>query len=374
MENHSHFPSESASEITQTGVARRTLLAAAVAGLAVPVLGACERRVDSPVKPSPSESVPLPEIDLEATIYTGFSAEGLENTRNVGEAVGKRPSIISVFSSMGSEKNREFQHETLTEIRENHGAIPMMTLEPWEAGKGAEQPDYSLKEIISGRYDDYFRRWAAGAKEWGHPFFLRLMHEMNGDWYPWSVQKNGNTPEEYVAAYRHVHDIFTETGAANASWVWCVNTDYEGAAPVSSRVYPGDEYVDWVAIDAYEHKNAPENPAAIVGTMPFVVEKVSHGKPLMYGELGCVSTNPAEADIIRRFLNAKNLGKYGVKAFVWFNWQKKDGDGNVTVDYRVDDPTRPEITKVYANAVKSRTFAANTFGHVSETPIPPLGR
>ena len=47
------------------------------------------------------------------------------------------------------------------------------------------------------------------AQEWGHPFFLRFDWEMNGFWFPWSEGVNGNKPGEFVAAWRHVHDIFT---------------------------------------------------------------------------------------------------------------------------------------------------------------------
>jgi beta-mannanase len=48
---------------------------------------------------------------------------------------------------------------------------------------------------------------------------------MNGTWSPWAVGVNGNTAAHYVAAWRHVHRIFTKVGATNATWVWCPNVD-----------------------------------------------------------------------------------------------------------------------------------------------------
>ena len=58
---------------------------------------------------------------------------------------------------------------------------------------------------------------------------------MNGSWFPWSEGVNGNRAGEYVAAWRHVHDIFTAVGATNVTWVWCPNVDYNnnlaGARP-----------------------------------------------------------------------------------------------------------------------------------------------
>jgi len=103
-----------------------------------------------------------------------------------------------------------------------HGSIPLVT---WEPGDGevlnkANQPAYSLKNIINGNFDSYITQWARLAKAWGNPFFLRFAHEMNGNWYPWSEGVNGNATGDYAKAWRHVHDIFVREGVTNATWVW----------------------------------------------------------------------------------------------------------------------------------------------------------
>ena len=89
----------------------------------------------------------------------------------------------------------------------------------------SNQPDFQLADVIAGHHDAYIREFAEGARDWGHPFFLRFNWEMNGNWFAWSEGVNGNQPGEYVAAWRHVHDIFTQVGATNATWVWCPNVD-----------------------------------------------------------------------------------------------------------------------------------------------------
>ena len=63
-------------------------------------------------------------------------------------------------------------------------------------------------------------RWARALAAFGGPVRLRFAQEMNGDWYPWGAGTNGNTPAEFVRAWRHVHDIFTAAGATNVQWVW----------------------------------------------------------------------------------------------------------------------------------------------------------
>jgi hypothetical protein len=46
-------------------------------------------------------------------------------------------------------------------------------------------------------------------------------------------------------------------GATNVQWVWCPNTEYSTATQFN-QFYPGDSYVDWVALDSY---NSPKNGA-----------------------------------------------------------------------------------------------------------------
>src|SRR4051794_11515931 len=119
-----------------------------------------------------------------------------------------------------------------------HGSIPFFSWSSQSIPWAASEPDFQLSDVISGRYDAYIRSFATSAKAWGHPFFLRFNWEMNGNWFAWGSGANGNQPGEYVAAWRHVHDIFASVGANNASWVWCPNVDPGRVmAPIAS-FYP----------------------------------------------------------------------------------------------------------------------------------------
>ena len=138
------------------------------------------------------------------------------------------------------------QHRHFEAVRQ-HGTLPIIDWSPWDlaAGGGPDQPDFQLSDVISGRYDAYIRQWATAAAAWGHPFFLRYCHEMNGTWYPWSEGANGNSPGQFVQAWRHVHDIFQSVGASNVTWLWSPNeiASYDGIP--MTELYPGPAYVDW---------------------------------------------------------------------------------------------------------------------------------
>jgi hypothetical protein len=58
------------------------------------------------------------------------------------------------------------------------------------------------------------------------------------------------SPEQFVAAWRNIHNIFTQEGATNV--IWTINY-LQGATHecVLPQLWPGNQYVDWVFFDSY---------------------------------------------------------------------------------------------------------------------------
>jgi beta-mannanase len=162
------------------------------------------------------------------------------------------------------------------------GAIPELTWEQWPAGGGPNQPAYADSVITSGQYDTYIRSVATAAKAWNGPILIRYGHEMNGNWYPWAASVNGNTPAAFVAAWQHVHTIFTTAGVANVKWVWCPNAG--GPTPVA-QVYPGDAYVDIVGMDGYNFSGT-SMPSSVFSSLLAQVQAVAPSKPVVINETG----------------------------------------------------------------------------------------
>ncbi|MHB8792593.1 MAG: glycoside hydrolase family 26 protein [Thermoleophilia bacterium] len=112
---------------------------------------------------------------------------------------------------------------------------------------------YRLQNFTRGDYDIEIRRWARELRDFGYPVLLRPMCEMNGDWTSWSGTANGNSPADYIPAWRHMHDIFIEEGAYNVDWLWSPNRDGSTANAINTfdSYYPGDAYVDYVGFSGY---------------------------------------------------------------------------------------------------------------------------
>jgi hypothetical protein len=128
------------------------------------------------------------------------------------------------------------------------GSLPEITWEPWDSARGLRvpQPAFRLRRIIGGRYDALIRRWARDLRTYGGPVRLRFAHEMNGNWYPWAEQFNGNRPGEFAKAWRRAWRIFKEEGAANVEWVW------SPVVPGVKKIeYPGHAYVDRLGVSGF---------------------------------------------------------------------------------------------------------------------------
>jgi hypothetical protein len=213
------------------------------------------------------------------------------------------------------------------------------------------QPDDStprLQEIIDGDYDGYFQAWAQQARDFGEPVWICFDGEMNGDWHNGSGAANGggtldgygdptkpDGPERYVDAWQHIHAIFEAAGADNVAWVWSVNHEDWPQEYWNSfeNYYPGDAYVDWLAVDGYnwggpEWKSFQEVFAAALGRLRAITTE----KPVMIAEFASAHGNGAKSDWITNAFNRLKTDYPFVDALIWFNLDKErnwliDSDG-----------------------------------------------
>jgi hypothetical protein len=279
---------------------------------------------------------------------------------------GKGLSIVNYFKNWDdSNGTLPFSTTSMDAVRA-HGSIPMVTWQPEGASPDAT---YALDNIVAGNFDAFIQQWALDAKAWGHPFFLRFAHEMNGTWYPWCSGVNGNTSADYIAAWQHVHDIFVSVGATNVTWVWCVNTKYTGSASITG-LYPGDNYVDWISLDSYNRTSNTWGDFSS-RSQPTLDELVSvaPGKPIMVAETGC---HEDDTDVNRKgqwYRNAmKSYLKVSmprIKAWVYFNGNNPDGN-----DWRITTSTNAQAA--YQESIGLSYYSTNRFANLNDCPIQPM--
>jgi len=292
------------------------------------------------------------------------------------QMVGKQMSLIhfsSPFADCSSSPCSFYKFPTpeMEEIR-RHGSIPFFSWASQSTPTSLDQPDFQLSDVIAGTYDSYIREFAEAAKAWGHPFFLRFNWEMNGNWFAWMEGVNGNQPGEAVTAWRHVHDIFAEAGATNASWVWCPNVDPDNALRDLASLYPGDAYVDWTCLDGY---NAGTNPhesdhwrtfdQLYSSTYKEITETIAPSKPMIVGEVGSTEYGGSKASWIEDMLTTLPVEYPRIRGLLWF--EKYDNG----MDWPLESSTG--ATSAFAAGIANGAFADNRFGSLESTAPPPGG-
>jgi hypothetical protein len=210
-----------------------------------------------------------------------------------------RFAIVSFYQAWGDRPDEaDFPLRTVETI-DRLGSVPMITWEPWvkdfdetrrtNLAPLAEREYASLAAIARGDYDFYITAWAAGAARYGKPLFLRFAHEMNDPYrYPWGPQ-NGNRPEDFIAAWKHVHLVFQKMSATNVLWVWSPHV----SMPWFEYYYPGDEWVDWIGTGVLNYGDVA--PWSRWWTFHQILEKaypalLKLNKPLMIGEFGTLTS------------------------------------------------------------------------------------
>jgi beta-mannanase len=160
----------------------------------------------------------------------------------------------SVWSQWGNGETREFPTQTLNQLANRDPSIvPVVWWEPWDPSVGfSQQFKWARYErILAGRHDAYIERWAKDARDYGGRVILRFAHEANGHWFPWGIGNFDNTTANYKKAWRHVRKIFRQVGATNVEFLWSVTKQECKGCNAFAKVYPGDRWVDWAGITAF---------------------------------------------------------------------------------------------------------------------------
>jgi hypothetical protein len=267
-------------------------------------------------------------------------------------------------------------YQSVMEVVRNRGAIPLFTWSSTASGD-ANHPDseFQLADIARGDHDAFLQQFATDAKAYGHPFFLRFDWEMNGSWYPWSEQTNGNRPGEYAAMWRHVHDIFTQVGATNVTWVWCPNTDYAGATALAG-LYPGDAYVDWMCLDGYNFGTNPLQPVAwrtftqVVKATYDQLVQLAPARPIMIGETASTEIGGSKSVWITETLTAELPAFARIRAVTWFNWNIYENGGQR--DWAIE--TSASAQDAFKRGIGSAYYQAGSVADFTDLPLlQPIG-
>lgn len=240
--------------------------------------------------------------------FLGVAAKGapaaMTNIERFARTAGKKPDLIEFYSAWGD----RYEARSVSNSW-RYGALAYIAWEPF---------DKSLEAIASGQDDTYLRGYARSVKELNLPVAISFAHEMNGFWYPWGTRKS--TAAQFVAAYRHVHDVFQREGATQVIWVWSPNIVNPMPDVRLKAYWPGDDYVDWVGVIGYYAQHGPAAFDALYGPTLDQVRAFT-GRPLIIAETAAEAGRRKPADITDLFRGV--AAHDDVLGFVWFDFDKE---------------------------------------------------
>jgi hypothetical protein len=311
---------------------RRTAVIAAAAVIAVAGFGIATRR-SGPFDPCPRSSLLVPSCGALWGVATD------PNTRDAVESVEDRAKarfdLVYRFHDLDDQFPTADERALVVD-----GRILHFTIAPKIFGSPLL---IRWRTIVAGTFDRQLSAQASAIAALDVPVFVTFDHESDRP-----DRSDRGSPADFVAAWRHVHDLYVRAGADNAVWVWVV-TGYPPFFVTAGRIWPGDRYVDWIGWEAYNGSGCTSGkitPAAYTsfGTAALRFFHWVHatgarygidaGKPMMISEAGSVVYRASPDRAAQWYAGIPPvLAQYRqIKAVTLW-----DRPGNGVCDYRFDD-------------------------------------
>jgi hypothetical protein len=268
---------------------------------------------------------------LWGTSAQGGSVSGLEKT------MGRKFDIIYFFDSIDSGDLPTADERAVVK----NGQTLHINLESRQFAKPG-RPEVRWSAVAAGDFDATLKSAAKGLAALHTPFFITFDHEADGK----AKLKARGTPAQFVAAWRHIRQVFRDAGATQAIWTWVV-TGYPPNYPTVAKLYPGNDAVDWISWDPYdsrgcENGDVGSDPAQTFAQIasPFyqwlattgVRNGISLDKPYMISETGS-AYDPKQPQATADFYRSIPAGLRALPRIRAVTiWDQDAGD----CDYRVD--------------------------------------
>jgi hypothetical protein len=289
------------------------------------------------LSPSASPSPTGPAYNITPLLnpakkYLGLEMPGAPSSiapaQQFASWVGKKPNLIGAYVGWNTGLDTQ-----AVENAWSYGALYFQIWEPFNT---------TAKQIAAGGSDDYITRFAASVRALNLPIALSFGHEMNGDWYPWGTKDT--TAADFVAAWRHVHDLFVKAGATNVIWIWNPNDMYPVPNVKLKPLYPGDAYVDWVGVTGYWTINGPHTYGSLF--LPTLLNiRTFTGKPFIIAETS-VQAGTNQVSSVNALFDAVKTHP-DILGFVWYDYNRQG-------DWRLE--TRPTVEAAFKTGAASSLF------------------
>ncbi len=288
----------------------------AIAALVFAAIGVFSSRRSVP--PVARASLP-PALASYLGVFEPGSLPNYQSTDAFAKAANRSPNLIGYFSGWIEPFDTAF-----ADAVHAHGGIPFVQIDPTYA---------SVRAIAAGVYDSYLRSYAASVRNFGHAVVIGFGHEMNGNWYSWG---SGHvSPQNFVAAWRHIVSLFRSKGADNVTWLWTIDANRHNTGSIS-QWWPGEQYVSWVGLDGFYYRQS-DTFKSVFGNTIDQVREFTH-KPVLLSE---TAVGPRAGQYLKIQDLFRGMATYRTLGLVWFDIDQDAGIYHQ--DWRIEDDPSAEF-------------------------------
>jgi hypothetical protein len=256
-----------------------------------------------------------------------YQDDPVQSWHALTKSTGSGLSAISTYLTAG----RPLAQDLITTANRYHAKL-VVTWDPDGGNDGANQPKYRLKPIAKGRYDQSLKALVAQLAHVRRGAVLRPMPEMNTPWYAWSGTANGNTPAQYVAAWRRVRKaVRAARGGSRIALLWA---PYAQSIPTTGanqlgNYFPGADQVDLVGVSGYNFGATGglswTDPGTLFSSAYSLIEAIAP-KPFWIAETGSTSVGGDKAGWIQTLATLRLGSMPRLAGVVWYDVRDPDGD------------------------------------------------
>ncbi|CAF1362460.1 unnamed protein product [Adineta steineri] len=272
----------------------------------------------------------------------------MDSTGNLSLWVGKRQASIDIYTDWCDNSLDSFFDLDMNSIW-NRSMIPFITWEITLCNHTNEDDSGITIRINNNSYDPYINKFGDRMKNWlagpdgiygtndDRRAFVRLGHEMNGNWYSWS---KGSIPNNFVLAWRHTYNILLNKGinATRLQWVWSVASKDYGQY-TAEDYWVGANYTDWLGINVFNAGSSAngskwEWPNEILDNMMGRFNKLSSTKPISvnaYATVGVRTGNTTDVQSKNEWLRqmCDYINNNNIKMASYYNADQPTQDNMV---------------------------------------------
>jgi hypothetical protein len=187
-------------------------------------------------------------VPASACIEVGVYRDSPSSLPALQKRVGPGVNWISTYVTVGRTVDPK-----IIALAKQRKAKLMVTLLMDNGRSTTSQPLFSYTRIAAGRYTPPIRTLARQLRASKLNVILRPMPEANTQWWAWSGTVNGNTPTNYVAAWKAIRKVVKQNGGKRVKLLWA---PYARSIPDTDdnaidQYFPGDAFTDLVGVSGF---------------------------------------------------------------------------------------------------------------------------